>query len=84
MVARSRTRDAALPVFALNSERAYVFASKVVKITGRKEVKIMTYNKPEIAVVGEATNVICASKVNFGSIDGLYVTPSPAYELDEE
>ncbi len=44
----------------------------------------MSYNKPEIAVLGSAADVICSLKMNSGAVDGIWATVNPAYELDEE
>jgi len=44
----------------------------------------MTYNKPEIRVLGEAASVIMSRKPMNSGIDGSHTyTNTPAYELDE-
>jgi len=52
-------------------------------ISKRKEVTTMTYNKPEVEVLGKAGQVIQSPKINPGkdSPDNLQTA---AYELDEE
>jgi hypothetical protein len=59
------------------------FAGKAVNRKG-EEVKIMTYNKPTVEVLGDAVAVIQSSK-SFSTGDGGnpdHIVP-PAYELDE-
>ncbi|HEY2468237.1 MAG TPA: hypothetical protein VGI45_10440 [Terracidiphilus sp.] len=44
----------------------------------------MSYDKPEIWVLGEAASVITSNKpMNTGFDAGETYTPTPAYELDE-
>jgi hypothetical protein len=52
----------------------------------RKEVTIMTYSKPEIAVLGDAVRLIHVLGKGFGSdLDGSTgnYDMHPAYDLDE-
>jgi hypothetical protein len=47
----------------------------------RKEDKTMTYNKPEVTVLGDARLVIAKTGKAGISVDGAHV--NPAYDLDE-
>lgn len=42
----------------------------------------MTYTKPEIAVLGNASTVIQGNKKG-SRAEGAFHTPNPAYDLDE-
>lgn len=59
------------------------FASEAMNLP-RKEVITMTYDKPELWILGNAASVITSNKpLNIG-VDGHEAyTPTPAYELDE-